>query len=174
MRVCVSTRERVHARIPPHCLIHGQSSWSVCSCKYASSGFPFHVASRHTTQLTQLVVSLLNTVQLTLLPAHSSHCGSPVTCSHQNQLRHVVCVMSLESSSPRCGLKIISSKEISQGRVGRGGSRQPKGQMKIRGETVHEGTPAGTRNCTKASLSREPCAQPHTLHAYLGRHDTCW
>lgn len=33
------------------------------------------------------------------------------------------------------------------------GGRQPKGQTKIRGETVHEGTLAGTRNCTKASLS---------------------
>lgn len=33
------------------------------------------------------------------------------------------------------------------------GGRQPKGQMKIRGETEHEGTLAGTRNCTKASLS---------------------
>lgn len=34
--------------------------------------------------------------------------------------------------------------------------------MKIRRETVHEGTPAGTRNYTKASLSREPWAL-HTL-----------
>lgn len=45
--------------------------------------------------------------------------------------------------------------------------------MKIRRETVHEGTPAGTRNYTKASLSRS-LGSAHTFTLYLGRHDTCW
>lgn len=45
---------------------------------------------------------------------------------------------------------------------------QPKGQMKIRGETVHEGTPAGTRNCTKASLSRGAVSSATSSAAQTG------
>lgn len=70
-------------------------------------------------------------------------------------------------------LKIISSKEISQGKMGKK-SRQPKGQMKIRGKLYTRAHRLAPRNFTKASLSREPAALCTLSPAYLGRHDTCW
>ncbi|XP_077357174.1 uncharacterized protein LOC144004097 [Festucalex cinctus] len=49
--------------------------------------------------------------------------------------------------------EIISNKS-NQHRENEGSkaSSGPKGQMKMRGERVHEGTPAWSRNCTKALL----------------------
>ena len=164
---CVCVCVCVCMCIPPHCWTLKFKIISACSCKDASSRFPFGLQAhnRINTVCSQFIEHNADCVVV-------SDCGSEGCVLVENRPQHVVCVMSSESVSLWCGSKIISSKEISQEKRGKK-SRQPKGQMKIRGKQYTRAHRLAPGTAQRPHCHGSPRHCTHTP-ACLGRRDTCW